>query len=176
MSRKIFNYDDTSESKIIESLMDKGNLYENTISACGCLFYKIVNNKLKLLLISYSDPKWPKLDDFGGIIDKDDDTLIDAIVRETLEESNHKIKESMLRKKLSGGKAFYNQYSKYYVIAVEVVNDFYYDTSIFGDFEETDRIERKLKWYEFSTNKEKLALRLLNNKKLMSFLSKLLIE
>jgi 8-oxo-dGTP pyrophosphatase MutT (NUDIX family) len=80
--------------------MDKSKLYKNTISACGCLFYKIVNNKLKLLLISYSDPKWPKLDDFGGTIDEDDDNIIDAIVRETLEESNYKIKERSLRKKL----------------------------------------------------------------------------
>jgi len=172
MSRRIFNYDNIKETKIVENLTSKRSLYENTISACGCLFYKIVKKKIQLLLISYSDPKWPKLDDFGGKISEDDDSLIDAMVRETLEESNHKIKEKVLRKKISKGKPFYYKQSKYYVVAMEVDDDFFPDTKIFGDFEETDNIKRKLKWYDFSSNKKNLAFRLLKNEKLMTFFNK----
>ena len=72
MMRKIFNYDNFTESKIID-FNDKKQMYENTISACGTLFYKIKDGKLWLLLIKYDDPNWPRLDDFGGQIDNDDD-------------------------------------------------------------------------------------------------------
>jgi len=167
-SRKIFNYDDLGESKIVSGLTDIKKLYKNTISASGCLFYKLVKGALYLLLISYDDPKWNKLDDFGGRIDKDDDSVLDTIIRETSEETNGLIKKKMI----VGHKhtIFYNKYSKYYGIAIEVPEDFFTDTSVFGNYEKTDNINRKIEWYEYSKNKSRLASRLLNNKDLILFL------
>lgn len=175
MSRKIFNYDDMDESKIVSSLNKKSELYKNTISACGCLFYKVINNKVYLLLISYSDPKWNKLDDFGGQIDDDDDTVIDAICREVSEETNKKISKKKLLKLINKNnhKIFYNNFAKYYNYVIEVDDDFFEDTSVFGTKEKTDDIERTIDWYEFSEYKSKMAQRLVGNKKLVGYLEKL---
>lgn len=171
MSRKIFNYDDKTESKIITSLSNKNSLYNNSISACGCLFYRIHDAKLQLLLISYSDPGWPKLDDLGGKIDESDLTLNDAISRETSEETNGVISENFMKiHLLTETNTFYNKQSKYYVVVSCVDNNFYPNTSVFGDFEETDKIPRVINWIDYVTAKPKLAIRLLSNKDLINYL------
>jgi hypothetical protein len=169
--RKIFNYDNFSESKIIPKL-DKGYAYNNTISAAGCLFYKKTKDKLQLLLISYSDPKWNDLDDFGGRVDESDDTVYDTIIRETVEETNNIIDEVYLQKKITNieYKPFYNNFSKYYVIAIEVDDGFYPDTKIFGNFEKADCIGRTIKWYNYSDIKNKISSRIKCNKQMINFL------
>lgn len=172
MPRKIFNFNDQKESKVIESLSEKSKLYENTISACGAMFYKIVKGDVYLLLISFADPKWNKLDDFGGQIDETDDTVMDAIEREVSEESNGQINEKKLRKLLNTNKCktFYNKFSKYYNYVIEVDDNFFKDTSVFGDFEKTDKIKRKINWYKFSDFKNKISQRIIGNKLLVKYL------
>lgn len=171
-NRRIFNYDDMKETKIIK-LNDKKGLYENTITACGCMFYKKSETGIELLLISYSDPKWNKLDDFGGRIDEDDESVFHTIIREVGEETNNIITEKILQKYISKNKykSFYNSQSKYYVIVIEVNNKFFPDTDVFGDFENADKIKRKINWYDYEENKKDIAFRLFKNNKLISFLN-----
>lgn len=173
--RKIFNYDNLSESKI-SYLSRKNELYPNTISACGCMFYKIVDNKLQLLLIKYDDPNWPLLDDFGGQIDEDDNTIIDAICRETSEETNNIITSDFIKDWIENDaniKTFYNKTSKYYSKIIETKNNFYPDTEIFGDFEITDKIKRTVKWFDYAEIKSTLAHRLAKNNDLIEYLDKI---
>ena len=68
MNKKIFNFDNLSESTT-----DKKVTYSNAISAGGCLFFR--KSDQHLLLIEYADPKWSKLDDFGGKVDIEDETI-----------------------------------------------------------------------------------------------------
>jgi len=172
--RKIFNYDNFEESKIIPKL-DKNYTYEKTVSAAGCLFYKTTNNKLELLLISYVDPKWNNLDDLGGQVDEIDNTPYDTIIRETMEETNDVIKKSYLQQIIKKQKytSYYNQFSKYYSIVVEVNNDFFPNTDIFGNFEIKDGIERTIDWYDYSTIKDKICSRIKCNKNIINFLNTL---
>lgn len=172
MSRRIFNFDNQEESKVITSLKNKSALYPNTISASGCLFYRDGQDEKELMLIEYDDKNWIFLDDYGGQIDAPDQTLFDAIARETYEESNGLITKKMISDLLSGKtRTFYSPFSKYYVIVVKVDDTFFPDTSIFGDTETHDKIKRKVSWYKFSDARKKLSQRLCGNKELMSFLS-----
>ena len=176
MSRKIFNYDDLTQSRVVPSLNAKSKLYTNTVSACGCLFYRIKSKKLQLLLIYYEDPNWPKLDDLGGQIDDSDDTIFDAIARETSEETNNVITKEYIMERFADKKdieEFYNQQSKYYVVLMKVKKTFHPDTEVFGNFEKTDKIKREIKWADYETVKQNLAYRLLKNKKLMDYLDNL---
>lgn len=171
--RKIFNYDNLTESRIVSSLKDKKSLYLNSISACGCLFYKIVDDELYLLLISYKDKEnWPKLDDLGGRIDAQDQTVFDGISRETCEETNEQITHEYIAKRLKENeyKSFYNNSSKYYCILLEVDDSFFNDTTVFGEFEKTDQIYRTIHWFKYQEVKNNLAIRLLKNKELIEHL------
>ena len=167
--RRIFNYDDFSETKIVSNM--KNNIYENTISACGCLIYK--KNKNELLLISYEDPNWPNLDDFGGKIEKKDNTVFDTIIRETVEETNGIISKKYLKKIIKSKKytQFYNNFSKYLCIVIEVCDDFCTDTNVFGDTELHDNIKRSINWHSYQEIKSKLSHRLKNAKDLIAYLS-----
>ena len=160
-NRKIFNYDNIDESKIV-SMLSKNELFDKSISATGILFYKIVKNNVKLMLIKYADKNWPKLDDFGGRIDNTDDTVFDAAIRETEEETNKIITKDLILKISSDDniKCFYNKTSKYFLHLIRVDEDFFSDTSIFGDFEEHDKIYRKVEWYDFKDCKTELSYRL----------------
>lgn len=173
-NRKIFNYDNLNENKITQ-LSNKKELYENSVSACGCLFYKFVNNKLKLLLIKYEDSNWPLLDDFGGQIDECDNTVFDAICRETSEETNNVLTKEYLSDWIENGdyKTFYNKISKYYLLLIESNENFYDDTSIFGTTEQTENIKRQIKWFDYVTHKKKLAHRLGKNFELIKYLDEL---
>ena len=173
-SRKIFNHDNLKESKIVSKLYDKSTTYNNSISACGCLLYKILNDELLLLLISYKDPSWPKLDDFGGRVDDSDKTVYDTISRETSEETNGVITKSAIKKLMKHCIAkFYNKQAKYFSMLIEVNSDDFEDTLLFGDTEITDNIERTIKWHAYSNVKTKLAHRLLNNSMLIQHLDEL---
>lgn len=171
MSRKIFNFDELTEGKVVENLNKKTELYENSISACGCLFYRIYNSKLQLLLISYSDPGWPKLDDLGGRIDVSDSSVFEAIARETSEETNNVIDKEFMMKLLPNIKTtFYNKQSKYFVTVHGVNESFHSDTTVFGNFETTDKIDRTIHWFDYDVVKSKLSIRLLANSDLIRHL------
>ena len=166
MYRRVFNFDNNSE--YTDTL--KHVEYKNPVTACGCLFYRH-NNGIELLLISYSDPKWPRLDDFGGKIDITDSSIDNAITRETIEESNDVISTEIMNNILFS-EIFYNPSSKYVVKLVERGLDFYPDTSVFGAREIHDNIDRTIRWYKYRDIREQLAYRLYNNKELMDFLDK----
>lgn len=172
--RKIFNYNNIFESRVVESLTHKEYIYEKSISAGGCLFFR-KNKDLELLLISYDDPNWPRLDDFGGRVDIIDDTIYNTIIRETTEETNNVINEKIMLNLIGDNKyrSFYNHYSKYFMIVIEVSNNFFNDTSVFGIFEKTDKISRTINWMKYSEIKHKLAHRLLNNQQLINYLDSL---
>ena len=153
--RKIFNADNWQESRITENL--KTDCYTNTISAAGCLFRK----GDKGLLIKYRDPGWPKLDDFGGQVDHGDASPLETIIREVVEETNGVISRQMMVDMLAlGYKTHYNNYSKYYGVIIDVPDDFFQDTSVFGEIELVDNIYRTVNWYNFSEVKDSLCYRL----------------
>lgn len=173
MSRKIFNYDDLEESKMVSSLKAKTQLYPHTISACGCLFYK--KKEKELLLISYDDPNWPNYDDFGGIVDEEDETVFSTICREVAEETNDVISEHDIKKILKSGKykKFYNEKCKYFFILVQVQDTFHKNTLVFGNVEQTDNLKRKIMWIEYDNKlKDCLAVRLKSCSELILFLDK----
>lgn len=171
MSRKIFNFDNLKETKIVSSLKAKTQLYHNTVSACGCLFYR--KQSQELLLISYVDPNWPNYDDFGGTVDSNDNSVYDTIIRETEEETNGVISKSDMLKiiKNKNYSQFYNQFCKYFFIAVNVDENFHPNTDIFGDLEKTDCIQRTIKWIKYDHALPQLATRLKNCGNLIIFLN-----
>jgi 8-oxo-dGTP pyrophosphatase MutT (NUDIX family) len=177
MSRKIFNYDDLNSSTIVPLGTDLLKIYPNAISACGCLFYKKEDGKsLQLLLISYKDERWPRLDDFGGQIDLTDETVCHTIIRETTEETNgHVGKFTPEMSKLFDNftKFFYTRTSKYYFALIKVDEEFFSDTKCFGNVEFVDNIERIIEWFNYPTIKEKLAFRLHGNNELLNYLDSL---
>lgn len=175
-SRKLFNYDNLSESKVIQSMLDLSQMYENTISACGCLFYrKETSKELQLLLIKYDDPEWPRFDDFGGKIDITDNTVVDAIIRETSEETNDVISSNIITDLINNDttKTFYNKKSKYLVKLIKVDSTFCNNSDIFGNIELHDSISRTISWYNYNYVKDDLAFRLCNNESLMQYLNSL---
>lgn len=171
-TRRVFNYDDFTESEIVPS--KKLGFYKNTISACGCLF----KNKNRLLLIKYEDPEWPNYDDFGGQVDENDDSPFDTIIRETLEETNNQISINFIQKMLKAKKyiSFYTNKSKYFCVIIEVNDDFFPDTSVFGTLELTDNIKRTIGWYTIEESKNKLCSRLKYNNNIMEFLNATSLE
>lgn len=161
MPRKIFDFENQEDSKIVSSLKDS-EAYPNSISACGCLFYKVHQGSIHLLLIEYGNPKKPKLDDLGGKIEGYDETLLDALAREVSEETNSILSKDMLLTILNthNVSTYYNRGSKYLVKLIEVEDTFFPDTSVFGDMEHGNNYVRTIQWYEYETNKTRLAERL----------------
>lgn len=169
--RKVFDYNNSKQSCVVES--SKMNTYENNISACGCLIYKLNNKKLELLLIKYDDPKWNRLDDLGGQIDIEDETVYNAIKREVSEETNNLINLDELVD-LYPGRYFYNKKSKYYFATIKVDDKFQQNTEIYGDLEITDNIKRKIDWYDYKLCKTKLSYRLLLCDELITYFDSLI--
>jgi ADP-ribose pyrophosphatase YjhB (NUDIX family) len=169
--RRIFNHNNLKESKII-NFSHKNEMYPQTISSCGCLFYK---KNGKLLLIKYDDPEWNRYDDLGGQIDIEDDSIFTAMAREIAEETNNILSFKFINKLFEQNKIhlFYNEQSKYYCNIICVSDNFMENTDIFGDLEIHDNIKRSIKWYDYKKVKKMLSYRLLNNKSLINFLDKL---
>lgn len=166
--RKVFNYDCQTDSK----MASPNEMYPHSVTACGCLFYKV--KPLRLMLIKYKDPKWPRYDDCGGQIDAEDSSIQEAQIREVLEETNHQIPASELRARIEQATTvFYNPMSKYYLTLIKVDDDFYPDGKLFGDQEEHDKIIRSINWYQYTIVRDQLAMRLVKCSKLMSFLDTL---
>lgn len=138
------------------------------ITAAGTLVYKSVNYKPFLLLIQYQDPKWPKLDDFGGKCDLEDKNVYETIKRELSEETNGKFTHEISENDPS----FYNPASKYFCVITQVGRHNYEDTSIFGSVEIKENIPRKINWYPYPECKDLLAQRL-NCQDLFIFLNKI---
>lgn len=173
--RKVFNKDNMNESKIVEKI---NGSFEYPITACGCLFRYEDN----LLLIKYQDVNWPLLDDFGGRIDLEDDSVVDAIIREVTEETNNVISVDMLKNYLSDPyykkKYYYTPLAKYYFVVVDLDQNGYnnfHNADIFGKIEYHDNIERTINWYKFSDVKDKLSVRMNSNLSFMEDMKNLII-
>lgn len=167
MFRKVFNYDNQNEYNIVPK--NELNVFENTISACGVLFYRLNNNNIELLLIKYEDKNWPRLDDFGGQIDLEDKNILEVIYREASEETNELIDISKVIKKYNNIKYFYNKKSKYYFMLIEVDNKFATNTQIYGNIEFHDNIKRTISWYNYKEVKNNIAYRLLYCNELINY-------
>lgn len=179
MARKIFNLDDFTESKIVTFQTKKRESYANSISACGCLIYKIENNKVKLLLIRYFDQKKNnKLDDFGGKVDIIDNSVFETIARETSEETNDLISKKYVLDKIISKEyaSYYTPSAKYYFIVIECDNKFYPNTRVFGKKEKHEKIPREIRWLDYASNKRRIAKRLSDNKNLIKYLDTLVIK
>jgi hypothetical protein len=160
--RKVFNYTNWNESAMVAK--NKLGKYYKTISACGCLFRK----KNMLMLIAYSDPNYPLLEDFGGQVDETDNNPIDTIIRETIEETNWIVTKEMMNEFVSKPhKTYYNHELKYYNVIIDVDDSFCPDTKVFGNYEITDNIGRTVGWYDIKNVKSQLAYRLAKNKDVM---------
>ena len=157
-SRKIFNFDDLDESKVIHRNQFgklKGQ-YPRSVSAAGVLFYRVdEHNRVKLLVIEYADRDY--LDDLGGKVDLEDPTLDATIAREVAEESNGILGAA---ETTAYHAEFYNHASKYCVRLVRVDEGFHNDTSIFGDHEGLKSYIRRLVWMDFEAARGRLAHRL----------------
>ena len=171
--RKIFNWDNIDESKIV-NWGKRDEFYANPVSAAGCLFYKEINGKKKLLLIKYDDSGWPKLDDLGGKVDDVDATIYDTIARETMEESNHVISYEFMKNMCESKQyiPFYSRHSNYYCIVVKVNDDFFPNTNVFGNLELTDNIRRTVAWVDYPECKNDLAHRIGKNYNLVNYLDR----
>lgn len=174
--RKVFNYKNLNEYKII----DKNNsnideYFDLPITACGCLFYRTNDDSVQFLLIKYNDKNWNKLDDFGGKVDLDDNSVYDTIFREVEEETNKVIDKEMMidLTNESTYTTFYNKKSKYFSIAIEIDNYLFNNCSVFGNYEFSDKIYRKINWYDYDKCKNDLCLRLSNNYKFVDFFDNL---
>lgn len=149
----------------------KTHLYPKTISACGCLFYKKTTKEL--LLISYTDPNWEKYDDFGGMVDNNDESVYETIWREVEEETNGIINKNEMQKILKSKQytQFYTEFCKYFFIAVNVEENYNVDTHAFGTIEKTDQILRTINWIKYEEALKNLAVRLQKCDKLINFLN-----
>lgn len=108
---------------------------------------------------------WPKLDDFGGQVDHDGKSPLETIIREVVEETNGVISREMMVDMLAVCyKTHYNNYSKYYGV-IDVPDDFFQDTSVFGGVELVDNIYRTVNWYNLQEFKDSLCYRLTSWKK-----------
>ena len=107
-SRRIFDYDNLDKTKIVNNTH---NMYKNSITATGCLFYKIVDNKVMVLLVKYADKNWPLLDDFGGKIMLNDNSVLNAAIRKTTSETNNVINDELIADIISTSdhNTFYNK-------------------------------------------------------------------
>ena len=149
MSRKFFDYNNISISR--------KRPFKNSISACGCLFYKN-QGSLQLLLIEYENPEKPYLDDFGGKIEMNDASVLDAMVREVAEETNFLLPPDTLYPMLTDAKSHYNRNCKYFGKLIEVDDTFFPDTSVFGKKE--GKHVRSVGWYNYVDVKHRLAPRI----------------
>lgn len=151
--RKIFNYDNPQESKLVS----RGSTpFQNSITACGALFFKVVQGRVQLLLIRYANPLRPRLDDLGGKIDPQDASLEDAIAREVCEETNGILGVSHIQLPVN---RYYNRATKYMLSLVRVDESFATDTTVFGTQEHGNH-QRTIDWYDYDSVRPMLAVRL----------------
>jgi ADP-ribose pyrophosphatase YjhB (NUDIX family) len=174
--RKVFNYDNWQESKLMPT--DRLSGYKRTVSAAGFLFV----NTHSILLINYDNK--PLLDDFGGKIDTCDESILDAAIRELREETNGVINAMAVDESIIIDNAkypishFYTQEFKYVVFVVAVNDDFYAVNTvntidIFDNIEHTNNIPRTIAWHPLNitiNQLDSLALRLSKNSKLINYL------
>lgn len=151
----------------------------NLIYAGGVIFYRIRNDNMELLLLKSKSRQ--KYEEFGGTIDKYDKDIYETVCREVEEESNNVIKRNEIINDVVTSEYVCSQKSKYIVFIVKAIDRICnLESTIFGEKEIHDNIERTVKWitlkdfYNFVKSKE-INFRLVN-KTLFDKLDKLAIE
>jgi len=154
-------------SKNIKKIFYFNDDEEKPVTAGGAIIYKIVNNKIKLLL---ADTRG-NYEDLGGRCDLSDRNIYSTIAREVFEESNGLLDKKLIKKRLKKTTPIYIPKSKYLVFIIRATED---ESNLicsdFGDIEIHDNIKRKIKWLDlkFIESKvifnDKLAWRLKNRK------------
>ena len=116
------------------------------IRAGGVLIYKIINNRVKLLMIKKKDETY---EDIGGKTDLNDITELDTICREVEEETNMVINKNIIKYQLNKSKNIYITNSKYLLYLVEANS---YERNLkstyFGTKELKDNIIRTIQWID----------------------------
>lgn len=147
--RKCFYYEDNEEKPIL---------------AAGILFIKKEKGKKFVLMQKVIKKDKPdEYSDFGGKIDENDDTVVDAIARELSEELNNglyekvkkeniyldtteKIKDIILKNVV---KLIYQKTAKYFVIISKLPQNIMLDFEKISDFENIDKINRTVHWITY---------------------------
>jgi len=147
MAIRLFNHRQLTQTVVTTN---PSHSYEEPISACGCLFYRICDGRKQLLLIKYYHPKWPRLDDLGGKAEIYDHSVEETMYREVGEESNQVINRQRFALLLANTSQlhFYNKSRRYYLTAVQVDEQFCPDTSVFGNWEYHAKFARTLHWVD----------------------------
>jgi|694.fasta_scaffold146404_3 hypothetical protein len=146
------------------------NNKEKPIRAGGVLIYKMNGDDLEVLISENEHSYGIVYEDLGGCTDNEDFNYIDTIVREAYEESNKLIKRKALRRQIENNISYlYSEKAKYVVYIVEATKKQEKMVSAdFGDKEEHDGFNRKIKWIKISefcdknVIKNKLHFRLKN--------------
>jgi 8-oxo-dGTP pyrophosphatase MutT (NUDIX family) len=147
--RKCFYYDNNPEKPIL---------------AAGVLFVKEEKGKKYVLMQQvFKKDQLDEYSDFGGKIDLDDQTTVETIARELGEELNYGFYDSSkpekiyldTRQKLKRLiqenilKKIYQERAKYFVIIAKLPENISLDFEKIGDFEDLDKINRKVKWITY---------------------------
>ena len=147
-SRKVFLINRSKDDRLIKSL----------VTAAGTLFIKVVDGRIYLLLISYTDQRYSLLDDLGGRAEVYDKSIYQTIDREVKEESNEIIQIDSENLECT---SVYMPECKYLCLITKLNEDAYPDTSIFGTLEHTNQLKRTIEWHEFTDQlKPKLSHRI----------------
>ncbi len=117
---------------------------EKDVTAGGVIIYRIINNKVDLLL---SEARG-LYEDLGGRTDDDDKDIISTVSREAYEESNKLLDIKSIKKRLKNADPpIYMKRSKYAVYIIEATKEEEkLKSEKFGNRELHDDVPRKIKW------------------------------
>ena len=111
--------------------------------AAGALLYQKSGNQTFFLLINRNG----RYEDFGGRVEVIDNTVIDTVAREVVEESNGVINNSFIRSLLNKrGPVLHSPISQYFMYFRRVHESVIYKPEFFGDCEIHDNIVRTVEW------------------------------
>ena len=139
---------------------------DQIVYACGILWLKNKNIYKEFLVQEVNLNKNIRYSDFGGSIEGEDEDIYDTASREFCEETNMAMKrkdnylskeeiEEILKDPKYLIEKIYFKNSKYLLFVVNLPKNCKIDLKKCGNFEETDKIERKVMWMninEFSRN------------------------
>ena len=127
--------------------LQNGMVVKSVATAGGILLVKIVDGKPYLLLQTYSEKKWPLLDDFGGCAEMYDANIFKTIDREVAEETNDVIKVDSQNLNCI---PVYVPSCKYLCLIVRVNADEYPEIDVFGTSEWTTKYQRTVDWHQLT--------------------------
>jgi hypothetical protein len=125
-------------------------VYDQDIRAGGILFYKIDNNKVKLLLQYIKNKNNIKsfYEDIGGKTDYGDETIYETIYRELVEETNGIINDKKYVHNYEH--SIYSPEGKYLLLIVKA-DDHIINTKLedYGTMENKDSVKRIFHWVNY---------------------------